>query len=61
MAKSSSRSAKRKETKPYYKYGNVYRNKAQYIKYRNRYYLIAGSLFFIGIVVSAIVLGIALS
>lgn len=35
MTRTSSRSTKRKKTKPYYKYGNVYRNKAQYIKYRN--------------------------
>ena len=48
MAKSSSRSAKRKETKPYYKYGNVYKNKAQYIKYRNLEIKVFVVLFLIG-------------
>ena len=51
MTKTSSRSAKRKETKPYYKYGNVYKNKAQYIKYRNLEIKVFVVLGLIGLIV----------
>lgn len=51
MAKTSSRSPKRKETKPYYKYGNVYKNKDQYIKYRNLEIKVLVVLCLIGLIV----------
>lgn len=54
MARTSSRSTKRKETKPYYKYGRVYRNKDQYKKYRSWYLWFLFVAFLITLIITLV-------
>ena len=60
MTKTSSRSPKRKETKPYYKYGRVYRNKDQYDKVQHKFIKSAKTELYLAILFVTVLLIVGL-